>query len=56
MHLTMANEGKDKWPSDVNDAYRAVAHHVLMAVMDVSHHDAVPAAAKLGGDTAKPAK
>jgi len=56
MHLTMANEGKDKWPSDVNDAYRAVAHHVLMAVMDVSHHDAVPAAAKLGGDTAKPAR
>jgi hypothetical protein len=55
-HLTMANEAKDKWPDDVNDAYRAVAHHILMAVMDVSHHDAVPAAAKLGGDTAKPAK
>lgn len=33
-HLTAANEMKDQWPSDVNDAHAMVAHHVLMAVMD----------------------
>ena len=33
-HLTEVQNMKDQWPSDVNDAYRAVAHHVLMAVMD----------------------
>ena len=49
-HLTMANEQKDKWPSDVNDAYRAVAHHVLMAVLDVDE-GARQAGAKLGADT-----
>ena len=53
-HLTMANEHKDHWPSDVNDAYRAVSHHVLMAILDAP--DEAPAAgAKLGGDSAKPA-
>jgi hypothetical protein len=52
-HLTMANEMKDKWPANVNDAYREVAHHVLMAVMDVSH-DAKAAGAKIGADSAKP--
>jgi len=52
-HLTMVNEQKDKWPGDENDAYRLVAHHVLMAVLDVDEN--TPAAgAKLGGDTAKP--
>jgi len=51
-HLTMANEHKDQWPADVNDAYRAVAHHVLMAVLDVND-DAKAAGAKLGGDAAK---
>jgi len=52
-HLTMVNEHKDGWPSDENDAYRAVSHHVLMAVLDAP--DEVPAAgAKLGGDAAKP--
>jgi len=50
-HLTMANEMKDKWPSDENDAYRAISHHVLMAVMNVDHHDAKSGAAgKFGGD------
>jgi hypothetical protein len=34
-HLTMANEMKDQWPADVNDAYRAVSHHVFMAIMDM---------------------
>ena len=33
-HLTEVQNMKDQWPSDVNEAYRAVAHHVLMAVMD----------------------
>jgi len=35
-HLTMLDEHKDMWPADVNDAYRAVSHHVLMAIMDKS--------------------
>jgi len=52
-HLTMANEHKDQWPSDVNDAYRMVSHHVLMAILDVDEH-AAAAGAKLGDDTAKP--
>ena len=52
-HLTMANEHKDQWPADVNDAYLMVSHHVLMAILDVNEN--TPAAgAKLGGDTAKP--
>jgi hypothetical protein len=52
-HLTMANEHKDHWPTDENDAYRAVAHHVLMAVLGVED-DAKAAGAKLGDDAAKP--
>lgn len=51
-HLTMANEQKDKWPSNVDDAYRAVAHHVLMAILDVDE-GARAAGAKLGADSAK---
>jgi len=52
-HLTMANEHKDQWPADENDAYRAVAHHILTAILDVN--ETTPAAgAKLGGDAAKP--
>lgn len=53
-HLTMANEHKDQWPADVNDAYRMVAHHVLTAVLDVNENAQGAAAGKLGGDTAKP--
>ena len=52
-HLTMADEQKDQWPADVNDAYRMVSHHVLMAILDVDEH-APAAGAKLGDDTAKP--
>jgi hypothetical protein len=33
-HLTAANEQKDQWPADVNQAYALVTHHVLMALMD----------------------
>ena len=45
-HLTWLDEHKDRWPGDVNEAYRMVGHHVLMAVYDVpmSEH---------GGDLAK---
>ena len=32
-HLTAADK-PDQWPSDVNQAYAAVARHVLMAVLD----------------------
>jgi hypothetical protein len=52
-HLTMANEHKDQWPADVNDAYRMVSHHVLTAILDVDEK-APAAGAKLGDDTAKP--
>jgi len=49
-HLTMANDMKDKWPADENDAYRAVSHHVLMAIMNVEHDAKAGAAGKFGGD------
>jgi hypothetical protein len=34
-HLTEFAKMKDKWPTDVNDAYRAATHHVLAAVYDI---------------------
>jgi hypothetical protein len=49
-HLTTANDMKDKWPTDENDAYRAISHHVLMAIMNVDHDAKHGAAAKFGGD------
>jgi len=54
-HLTMANEQKDKWPADENDAYRAITHHVLMAVLDVDEH-AGHGGANIGADSAKTVK
>ena len=33
-HLTAADEMKDQWPGDVNQAHAMIAHHVLMALMD----------------------
>jgi len=54
-HLTMANEEKDKWPADVNDAYRSITHHVLMAVLDVNEH-AGHGGAGVGADAPKTAK
>lgn len=36
-HLTAVNEMKDKWPADVNEGYRMVSHHVLMAVYGIPH-------------------
>jgi hypothetical protein len=47
----MADEMKDKWPADENDAYRAVSHHVLMAIMNVDHDAKAGATGKFGGDT-----
>jgi hypothetical protein len=32
--LTKLDEHKDQWPADVNEAYRAVTHHILMAVLN----------------------
>ena len=57
--LTKCDEMKDKWPADVNDAYRAVAHSVLIAVMDQKGEQASageqpgsaqPAASKIPAD------
>jgi hypothetical protein len=35
-HLEMANRQRDQWPADAKDAQQAIAHHVLLAIMDVS--------------------
>jgi len=48
-HLTMCDEMKDQWPADVNDAYRAVSHHVFMAIMDMPAKPSTP-----GMDQTKP--
>jgi hypothetical protein len=33
-HLTMVDEQNGSWPADINEAYRMVSHHVLMAITD----------------------
>lgn len=33
-HLTKCGEMSDQWPTEEIEAYRAIAHHVLMAVLD----------------------
>jgi hypothetical protein len=33
-HLKAAHDMKDQWPADVNQAYAAVTHHVLEALLD----------------------
>jgi hypothetical protein len=49
--LTKADESKDQWPSDVNDAYRSVSHGILAAVMDQPQEgQAQPAAGQLPAD------
>lgn len=35
-HLTALDQHKSSWPADENQAYRAAAHHVLMALYDVN--------------------
>jgi len=47
--LTHCDDKKDQWPSDVNDAYRAVSHSVLLAIMD-QKPEAQPAAGQLPAD------
>jgi len=55
-HLTMADEMKDKWPADVNDAYRAVSHHVLEALLDADNQKAADTSGATGAsDTITPA-
>jgi len=38
-HLTMLDDNKAQWPADVNEAYRLVSHHILMAVLNASDTD-----------------
>jgi hypothetical protein len=50
--LTHCDEMKDKWPSDVNDAYRGVSHAILLSLMDqpLDAQAAQPAAGQLPAD------
>jgi len=50
--LTALNDKKDKWPDDVNDAYRMVTHEILMAIMDVDNN-AGKAVGEFGGSAVK---
>jgi len=50
--LTAINDKKDKWPDDVNDAYRMVTHQILMAVLDVDNN-ASSAVGEFGGNSVK---
>lgn len=58
-HITMADEHKDVWPADVNDAYRAISHHVFLAIMNTpisgsdmqKPGDMQPGGMKPAGDT-----
>jgi hypothetical protein len=33
-HIDMIDQDKANWPSDVNEAYRAISHHVFLAIDD----------------------
>ncbi len=35
--ITALDDAKDKWPTDVNDAYREISHRVLLAVTNHGH-------------------
>jgi hypothetical protein len=48
--LTKCDENKDKWPSDVNDAYRGVTHEILLAIIGAPSDQAQPAAGQLPAD------
>jgi hypothetical protein len=49
--LTRCDDMKDKWPADVNDAYRAVSHDILIGIIGVSADAAAqPAAGQLPAD------
>jgi len=51
--LTHCDDKKDQWPSDVNEAYRAVTHSVLLAVFDKPLQDST---ASSGADTSSGAQ
>jgi len=61
-HVTMADDHKDQWPADVNDAYRAISHHVFAAIMNVPMSTdmqkpgdtTTPGTMKPAGDTDRP--
>jgi hypothetical protein len=51
-HLKMAHDQKAQWPADANEAYLAVAHHVLLGIFEGSPNvqqgsDAQPAGATI---------
>jgi len=50
--LTALNDRKEKWPDDVNDAYRMVTHELLMAILDVDN-TAGTAVGEFGGNAVK---
>jgi len=50
-HLTHVDGMKGQWPADENDAYRAVAHHVLMAIYNVDMPSGTGAGASDAGGT-----
>jgi hypothetical protein len=52
-HLSHVQGMKAEWPSDENDAYRAVAHHVLMAIYNVDMSSATGASGTSGGTAPK---
>jgi len=49
--LTHCDEMKDKWPSDVNDGYRAVTHAVLLSIFDQPLEDKSAGATGTGAGT-----
>jgi len=53
--LTKCKENKDKWPADENEAYRAVSHKVLAAIMDKPLMDDAQKASGTEGATPQPA-
>jgi hypothetical protein len=48
-HLKMAHDEKASWPADANEAYLAVAHHVLLGIFEGSPN------VQQGSDRAQPA-
>jgi len=51
-HLKMAHDEKAKWPADANEAYLAVAHHILLGIFEGTPNvkqgaDAQPAGATI---------
>jgi hypothetical protein len=53
--LTKCKDNKDKWPTDENEAYRAVSHKILAAIMDKPLDDAAQKASDQQPATPAPA-